>query len=161
MRVRVATVLGVFMFAVFYAVATAQSGWFTVVSSSVAAGFVGAFQLGHLSMMPPRRLALAAALGWGGLLAFAARGGRLPAVMTMVGDIVGQPGAVVLGLTLLLPAVLAWASATVGGSIGAALRRRLGGPPAADPITLRAPGPTSRPGDAADAAPGSTAAATP
>jgi hypothetical protein len=117
---------------------------------------------GRAPYVTPGRAGLAGALAWGGFLAAAAVGGRLGPVMALVGGVVGQPGAVVVALTLALPAALAWGATAVAAGIVDALRPTPPDPTSeADPITLPAPGPTSSPGGAADAAPGSPAAATP
>jgi hypothetical protein len=150
-------VLVVLVLAAAMALATSLFGWWGVPLTAALTAGVPAPRGRPGVAVTPARAALAGALAWGGFLAAAAAGGRLAAVVALVGRVVGQPGALVLALTLALPAVLAWAAAALVA--GVAARRR---PRAGDPITLSALGPPSRPGGtASDAAPGSPAAATP
>ncbi|MDQ6925283.1 MAG: hypothetical protein M3154_03490 [Candidatus Eremiobacteraeota bacterium] len=69
---------------------------------------------------PARESVIAALLGWGALLAWAAFGGRASAVVTTLGALAGTPGsaavavaALLAGVTLAFGAGLAWAGATL------------------------------------------------
>jgi hypothetical protein len=59
--------------------------------------------------------ALGGALAWGALLLRDAAGGRLPALASSLGASLGVPASVLLLVTLLLPAALAWGAAVVAG----------------------------------------------
>ena len=59
------------------------------------------------------RVAAAASLAWGMLLAVDAAAGALGRVATMLGGVMGVPAAGVLLLTLAFPAALAWSAATI------------------------------------------------
>lgn len=150
---RLSSVLAVAATAAAMAIATALVGW-QGVPLTAALVAVPAASDPRAPILTPARIALAGALAWGGFLV--AAGGRLAPVVELVGRVVGQPGALVVGLTLALPALLAWAAAAFAAGIAGAVR-----PSAPDPITLDPPGPTSRSEGAADAASGSPAAATP
>lgn len=60
---------------------------------------------------------IAAAIGWGLLLALVATRGPAMQVAAQVGGVVGVPASVLVLLTLLFPFVLGWSSARVAGAI--------------------------------------------
>lgn len=146
-------ILLVVAIAVAMALATALFGWWGVPLTAALVSGTRAAVRRRTPPATPARAALGAALAWAGLLAWAATGGRFGTVVALVERVAGAPATVVVALTLLLPAVLAWAAATLVETIVAAARPR-----APDPITLPAPGPPGRP---AESSAPSTAAATP
>jgi hypothetical protein len=147
------SMLVVLALAVAMALATSLFGWWGVPLTAALVSGARATLGRRTRPATPARVALGAALAWAGLLAWAAAGGRFGAVLALVERVAGAPAPVVVALTLLLPAVLAWAAATLVETIVAAVRPR-----APDPITLPAPGPPGRP---AESSAPSTAAATP
>lgn len=62
---------------------------------------------------------VAAALGWGALLGFDAVGGRLVPLLSRLAPMFALPGFVLLLVTLVLAAMLAWLAAGVTGALAA------------------------------------------
>lgn len=83
-------------------------GWWGVAVAALIVGFVFHEQGGG-----GWRVALAAALAWGGLLLADAVAGPFAVVSTTLGGVLRVPGFVVVLLTLVFPAALAWSAATV------------------------------------------------
>ena len=101
----------VLLLALALAVGTWTLGWWAV---PVIGAAWGVLQRGL-----PRRgreAALAAALGWGGLLAVDAIGGALGRVAGVLGGIFPAPGAALIALTLVFAAALAGLAAYVAGA---------------------------------------------
>jgi hypothetical protein len=100
-----------------FAVATRLLGWWTVpivgALAPLAAASLGPARAPRQGASVARGAALAAALGWGALLAWAAGGPQFRAVGALVGGILRASWPVVALLTLLLPAVLAWCAAAL------------------------------------------------
>lgn len=69
---------------------------------------------------------IAATLGWGLLLGFAALGAPVLAVARQLGGLAGVPGAVVVGVALLFVFALAWSAAEVGRTLMMLTVRRHG-----------------------------------
>ncbi len=97
--------------------ATRLVGWWAV--PLVAAG---AARLPDVARASAGGAALAAALGWGALLAWGAVGAGLGAVGIVLGRVFSLPPAAVLALTLALPALLAWSAAALAEEAAAARR---------------------------------------
>jgi hypothetical protein len=68
------------------------------------------------------RIAVAAALAWAGLIAIDAVSGPVRVVGAKVAGVIGVPSAVLVLVTLVFPALLAWSAATL---VSAVLRRRI------------------------------------
>ena len=69
------------------------------------------------------RVGIAASVAWGTLLVVDVVAGSLGRVATLLGGVMGVPGVVLLLLTVVFPAALAWSAATI-----AAETRRIIGP---------------------------------
>ena len=122
--------------AVVMALATAAVGWWAV---PLAAALIAAVAHGTAAGILRRPggscaagAALAGALAWGALLLVDALGERFGAVARLVGGVAGVPPAVVVALTLLLPALLAWSAAAVVEGVLAAARPAPGRRPRSD-----------------------------
>jgi len=94
------------------------AGWWGV---AVVALIVGAIAWEHRGIT--WSTALSAIFAWAMLLLFDATSGRFGALATALGGVMRVPAAVVVAVTLLFAALLAWSSAVVGTEIGRALRR--------------------------------------
>lgn len=108
------TALRIFLLAAAFALATAGFGWWAVPAVAGGWGLIAPGRAG-------RSTAFAAALGWAGLLALQAWGGGLLRLAPLVAGAMQLPTPVPLLLTLALPAVLAWATATLAAEIGVRL----------------------------------------
>lgn len=75
------------------------------------------------------RVALAATIAWALLLIVNATGGRLSVAATTVGGVLRMPGVVLVLITLVFPALLAWSAATVAIAVRRleAARRQISG----------------------------------
>lgn len=106
-----ATALGVAML-------TWLLGWWGVVIAALVAGALlqrrGAAWL----------VALAAVVAWGALLAANALGGRFSALAASIGGVLRVPAAMLMVVTLLFGALLAWSAAVVGGEVGRLARAK-------------------------------------
>ena len=93
-------------------------GWWGVVIAALVAGALlqrrGAAWL----------VALAAVVAWGALLAANALGGRFSALAASIGGVLRVPAAMLMVVTLLFGALLAWSAAVVGGEIGRLARTK-------------------------------------
>lgn len=93
-------------------------GWWAV---PLIAGIVGFRDRGESGRAG--QVALAASLAWTVLILIDLLAGPFGRLTSMLGGAMGVPGAAVLALTILFPAILAWSAAAVGGSL-----HRGGGP---------------------------------
>jgi hypothetical protein len=75
-----------------------------------------------------RSATIAAILAWSSILLWTAARGPLAALVTTLAQVARAPGPILILVTLLFPAVLAWSAATVGAAITA----RFSGAPAAN-----------------------------
>jgi hypothetical protein len=94
------------------AVGTWLVGWWAVVPVSIIAGVLYRDEGGR-----SLRVAAAAAIGWALLLAIDAVAGPIGLLTTLLGGTIGIPGPVLLVVTLVFPAVLAWSSATAAAEL--------------------------------------------
>ena len=108
----VRTLLRALLLAAAFALATVLLGWWGV---PLAAAAWGALARGA----PGSALAAAigGALGWGALLLTDSVSGPVGPFATTLGGVVGLPGALLVVVTLLFPALLAWSAAAVAGAI--------------------------------------------
>ena len=83
-------------------------GWWGVLVAALIVGFVF-----HEHGGGGWRVALAAALAWGVLLAIDAAVGPFGVVSTTLAGVLRVPGYVLVLLTLVFPALLAWSAASV------------------------------------------------
>lgn len=72
-----------------------------------------ALSLGMGRVATPTRIAVGAGLGWAGLLALGAVRGPVAKLAAMLGALLHTPALVLVLLTVLFPAVLAWSAAAV------------------------------------------------
>ncbi|HEX6575758.1 MAG TPA: hypothetical protein VF042_12390 [Gemmatimonadaceae bacterium] len=101
------TLVKIILLAELFAVATYAFGWWTV--PIIAA-------LWTLLSRDTRRIRMAAfcaALGWATLLALDTVKGPVPAMATRLGGVMHVPSIVLIILTLVLPALLAWSAAAL------------------------------------------------
>jgi hypothetical protein len=91
-------------------------GWWGVLVAALVIGFVFRAEGGG-----GWRIAVAAALAWTVLLAIDAASGPIGLVGQRLGGVIRVPAVVLVLVTVLFPAVLAWSAATV---VAGALRRR-------------------------------------
>ena len=111
------SLLRLVLLALAFAVATIALGWWAVPLVAVAWALVRRGESASGSA------ALAAAVGWAGLLAWIAIRGPLADLGRQLGGIFGVPGAVLPIVTLLYAALLAWSAASLA-SIAVARRSR-------------------------------------
>ena len=97
----------VVLFAELFAVATYALGWWTVPVLAAA----WALASGHAKVA--RTAALCAALGWATLLILDVVKGPVDTMATRLGGVMGVPPFVLLLLTLIFPALLAWSAAAL------------------------------------------------
>jgi hypothetical protein len=110
------------IFIVFVAAAMAALtwllGWWGVLVTALVIGFVFRAEGGG-----GWRIAVAAALAWAGLLAIDAATGPIALVGQRLGGVLRVPAVVLMLVTVLFPALLAWSAATVAASVTSPLRR--------------------------------------
>jgi hypothetical protein len=94
-------------------------GWWGVLLAALIVGFVF-----HRERGGGWRIALAAALSWGVLLAVNAASGSLGVVASTLGGVLRVPGAVLVLLTLVFAALLAWSAATTMAEARRLVERR-------------------------------------
>ena len=94
-----------------FAVATFGLGWWTV--PIIAA----LYALASTNPNRARTAGLCALGGWATLLLLDAAKGPVGAMATRLGGVMGLPGVVLLLLTLIFPALLAWSTATLMPSL--------------------------------------------
>jgi hypothetical protein len=94
-------------------------GWWGVLLAALIVGFVFYAEGGG-----GWRIAVAAALAWGALLGVNASFGALDAVVATLGGVIGVPGVVLVLLTLIFPALLAWSGATSMAEVRRLMQRR-------------------------------------
>ena len=99
-------------------------GWWGVLVAALVVGFVF-----HREGGGGWRIALAAGLAWGALLGVNAASGSLGAVITTLGGVIGVPGVILVLLTLVFAALLAWSAATTTAEARRLVERRRGEPP--------------------------------
>jgi len=95
-------------------------GWWTV----PIVAFVWGLAAGRRWPRAAALAALAAVLAWAALLGMDALGGRLGGLGTLFGSIAKQPRAVFFVLSLVFPALLAWAAAALGADLRGRPARR-------------------------------------
>jgi hypothetical protein len=91
-------------------------GWWGVLVAALVIGFVFRAEGGG-----GWRIAVAAALAWAALLAIDAASGPIGLVGQRLGGVIRVPAVVLVLVTVLFPAMLAWSAATV---VALALRQR-------------------------------------
>jgi hypothetical protein len=89
------------------AAATWAGGWWTVPVVALIAGAVS---------IAPWRVALGSSLAWLALLSVNAASPAFPKLINMLPKIMGFPALLLTVLTLILPAALAWAAATIAAA---------------------------------------------
>jgi hypothetical protein len=100
-----------------FALGTALFGWWAVVALAALWGALARSRAGAGA-------ALAAAAAWALLLGMTATRGSVLGLAGKVAGIVGLPGAALIALTLLFPALLAWGTAEVAAGVRMAVRGR-------------------------------------
>lgn len=103
----------VVLVAIAVAAATWLAGWWAVAVVALVAGFVARDRRGRAS-----HVALGAAIGWALLLIADVAATRFGALISALGGVFRVPGAVLVLLTLLLPALLGWSGAVLGALLG-------------------------------------------
>jgi hypothetical protein len=93
-------------------------GWWGVVVAALVAG-----ALLHLRRGVAWLVALAAIVAWGSLILVNSMGGRFQALSTSVAGVMRVPPAVLVIVTLLFGALLAWSAAVLGGELARVARR--------------------------------------
>ena len=93
-------------------------GWWGVVVAALVAG-----ALLHLRRGAAWLVALAAIVAWGALILFNAVGGRFATLSATVAGVMRVPPAVLVIVTLLFGALLAWSAAVLGAELGRLARR--------------------------------------
>jgi hypothetical protein len=101
------SVVKVLLLAELFAVATYAFGWWTV--PIIAA----LWALVSRDSRPALLAALCAALGWGTLLVLDAIKGPVAAMASRLGGVMGVPSLVLILLTMIFPALLAWSAAAL------------------------------------------------
>lgn len=105
------TLIRLVLLAVAFAAGTRMFGWWAVPTIAALWGLIARGAPGSAVAA-----AMAAVLAWSGLLGFDALSGRVGALLARIGPLFTLPGVVLIGVTLLLAALLAWsAAATFGG----------------------------------------------
>jgi hypothetical protein len=105
------------------AVLTWMVGWWAVPLVAVAAGAVLWRRRGIAWL-----IALASAGAWGAIVLVDAARGRLPVLAATLGGLLKVPGALLLAVTLLFAALLAWSAAVIGAELGRFVRREVAAP---------------------------------
>ena len=103
------------------ALGTWAFGWLALPAIGLVVG------AGRISARPVATAASASLIAWAALLAYDAATGPVAALADLLGGVLGVSGALVIGLTLAYPAVVAGAAAGVGAglrSLTAAKRSR-------------------------------------
>jgi hypothetical protein len=106
-----ATALGV-------ALLTWSLGWWGVVVASLAAGAVLWRRRGSAWLV-----ALASVVAWGALILVSSVGGRFPTLAASIAGVMRVPAALLVIVTLLFGALLAWSAAVLGSEIARLARR--------------------------------------
>ena len=101
-----------------FALATWVLGWIAVPVVAVVFGAIA------MRTRSPVESLMAAPLAWLALLAVQAARGRTGEIARILGGVVGVPPWVIVLVTLLLAASLAWSGAVLGQAIGHAARSR-------------------------------------
>jgi hypothetical protein len=100
----------VLLLAELFAVATYAFGWWTVPVIAALWAIVSSDD------KPARLAAVCAALGWGTLLVLDAIKGPVGEMATRLGGVMRVPSVVLILLTLIFPALLAWSAAALVGA---------------------------------------------
>lgn len=106
-----ATALGV-------ALLTWAVGWWGVVVAALVAGAVLSRRRGVAWLV-----ALGAITGWGALILVNSVGGRFATLASSIAGVMRLPSALLVIVTLLFGALLAWSAAVIGSEIGRLARR--------------------------------------
>jgi hypothetical protein len=101
------------------------AGWWAVPLVALIAGAV-LWRRRGISWL----VALASAGAWGAILLVDAARGRLTVLAATLGGVLAVPGALLIVVTLLFSALLAWSAAVIGAELGRFVR---GGVAASDP----------------------------
>lgn len=107
-----------------FALATWAGGWWTVPIVAFVAG-----TRERSGGAKPSGIAIAAAVAWGVLLIVSSTTAAFATLVRELAGIMALPGAAIVLLTLLFPALLAWSAAALGGALfgrGAAPARAKG-----------------------------------
>jgi hypothetical protein len=96
-------------------------GWWAVPLVAVVAGAVLRRRRG-ISWL----IALASAGAWGAIVLVDSAHGRLPVLAATLGGLLKVPGALLLAVSLLFAALLAWSAAVIGVELGRFVRRDVG-----------------------------------
>ena len=100
------------------ALLTWSLGWWGVVVAALVAGAVLSRRRGA-----PWLVALAAVTAWGALILVNSAGGRFATLASSIGGVMRFPPALLVIVTLLFGALLAWSAAVLGSEIGRMARR--------------------------------------
>ena len=100
------------------ALLTWSVGWWGVVVAALVAGAVLSRRRGAAWLV-----ALAAVVAWGALILVNSVGGRFPTLASSIAGVMRFPPALLVIVTLLFGALLAWSAAVLGGEIGRLARR--------------------------------------
>ena len=113
------TVLRLILLGAAFTLATLLFGWWGVPLVGIAWGAI-AWRARSAGVVA----AIAALGGWGAILAWSASRGPVSGLADTLGAIMGAPGVAILALTLVFPAVLAWAAARTATGVAALLTSR-------------------------------------
>jgi len=114
-----------------FAVATYAAGWWAVPAFAMICGLAV-----EPKARPVRFIALCAASGWASLLLLDTARGPMGELSRRFAGVMGLPPAVLIAVTLLFPALLAWSAATIGVAVRRMIpvSRAQPSEPAAEPI---------------------------
>lgn len=107
------------LLAIAMALLTWLLGWWTVAVSGAVAGALAWRRGGR-----PWLTALSAAVAWGALLLGDALDGRFGALASMVSGVIRIPAGMLIAVSLLFAALLAWSGAVVGSEVARLAARR-------------------------------------
>ena len=109
--------LALFVTALGAALLTWLVGWWGVAIAALIAGAALSHRRGVAWLV-----ALAAVMAWCGLILGNAVGGRFAVLASSIGGVMRVPPALLIVVTLLFGALLAWSAAVLGSEIGRAVR---------------------------------------
>ena len=104
------------------ALLTWSLGWWGVVVAALLAGVVLSRRRGVAWLV-----ALAAVTAWGALILVSSVGGRFATLASSIAGVMRLPPALLVIVTLLFGALLAWSAAVLGSEIGRLARRERAG----------------------------------
>ena len=110
--------IALFVVALAVAVFTWLAGWWAVPLVAIVAGAL-LWRRRGISWL----IALASAGAWAAIVLVDAARGRLPALAATLGGLLQVPGALLIVITLLFAALLAWSAAVIGAELGRFVRR--------------------------------------